>query len=271
MCYRVKVLFLAACLEAQLAYTQQGWFMNQRTIIPYEKVVNQQVYLSGNKVRLQDFAYTLILDILNHEMYFIIPGHQAFWKGTFEEFRKGFSSLTLAQINEAVNLVPEKERELFKEFLLDMSNLATDEEVLLSQGKTRVSKTPETARISGYRTVKYQVFADGELVEEVFIAPALKLGLGYEQSRLHKYKMKLALPLVAQSYAFSTEYLMLLNTGYPMKHIRYSYHVNEIIEITEVKRIQPGKTTFEPDKGYVSLSLAELLLLRMKDSFNKDE
>jgi len=269
MSHKSRVLFIVATFAVQVAYTQQGWFMNQRTIIPYGDVLNQKIYLSGNKVKLQDLGYTLILDISNHEMYFILPHYQSFWKGTFEEFRQGYSSLTLDQINEAVKLVPEKERELYKEFLLDMSNLALEDEVVPS-GKTRVSKTGEATRICGYRTDKYQVFSDGELVEEVFIAPALNLGLGYEMSRLHEYIIKLALPFVTNSYVFSKEYLSLLNTGYPMKHIRYNRHVSEINEITEIKRFHPDATAFEPEEDFASITIAELLLLRMKDSFREE-
>lgn len=270
MSNKFSVFIFTAILTTHMLHAQQGWFLNQRTIIPYGGVAYQQIYLRGDLVKVQEIGYTLILNVSNHEMNFILPGYKTYWEGTFEEFRQGYSSLTLDQINEAVKMVPEKERELYKEFLLDMSNLALEEEIISPPGNIRIGKTAETVRICGYRTEKYQVFSDDELVEEVFIAPALSLGLGYKMSTLHEYLRKIALPFITNSYFFSKEYLALLNTGYPMKHIRYNRYVSEITEITEVKKFQQGNASFEPDTAYSKISFAELLLLQMRESLRED-
>lgn len=264
------LMFLAFGITLDAA--EPRWLIQQRTIIPYSGVITRQLHISGQKIRLQEQSHTMILDLKSLELFFILTHHQVYWQGTVDEFRQGFSTLTPGQIAEAVRAAPEAERERFKEFLLESSNqFSEDDDFSLHREIPDIIKTNDIERIAGYRSFKYRVVFEDEVVEDIFIAPAAKPGSAFSMGRFYEHLHKLAMPYASSVYVLSEEYLGLLDYGFPMKSIKYNGYVTEINEVTEIKKLVHYPALYLPPADYTSISLSELLLLQMKDSMEENE
>jgi hypothetical protein len=264
------LMFLAFSITASAA--EPRLLIKQRTIIPYSSVSNRQLHISGQKIRLQEQSHTLILDLKSLELFFILNHHEVYWQGTVDEFRQGFSTLSPGQIAEAVREVPDSERERFREFLLESSNqFSDDEDFPLHREIPEIIKTNDIERIAGYRSFKYRVVFEDEVVEDIFIAPAVKPGHLFSMGRFFEYLHKLALPYASSVYSLSDEYLKILDYGFPMKSIKYNGYVTEINEVTEISKLVHYPALYLPPADYTSTSLSEILLLQMKDSIKENK
>ncbi|MBE0663921.1 MAG: hypothetical protein IH597_15800 [Bacteroidales bacterium] len=266
------ILLMSLAFSITMDAAEPRWLIQQRTIIPYSSVSTRQLHISGQKIRLQEQSHTLILDLKSLELFFILNPHELYWQGTVDEFRQGFSTLTPGQIAEAVRAMPESERERFKEFLLESSNqFSEDEDFSIHRAIPDIIKTNDLERIAGYRSFKYRVVFEDEVVEDIFIAPAVKPGSAFSMSRFYEYLHKLAMPSASSAYVLSSEYLKLLEIGFPMKSIKYNGYVTEINEVTEIKKLVHYPALYLPPVNFTSTSLSEILLLQMKDSMEENE
>lgn len=116
-------------------------------------------------------------------------------------------------------------------------------------------------RLQGYDTRRYQVLVDGELLEELWLAPKLEIS---REVDLADFGIALQKMLgggagLEQGYEESEPYRKLRATGYPLRQVLYFVGEKSTLEATSVTIQTFAPTDFAVPKGYVKVGYAELL------------
>jgi len=117
-------------------------------------------------------------------------------------------------------------------------------------------------RLQGYATHRYQVLVDGELLEELWLAPKLEVA---REIDLAAFGVTLQRMLgggagLNQGYEESEPYRKLRAVGYPLRHVLYFVGEKSTLEVTSVTIQDFPEADFAIPKGYAQSGYTELLL-----------
>lgn len=117
-------------------------------------------------------------------------------------------------------------------------------------------------RLLGYETRRHQVFVDGELIEELWIAPKINVAGDIDLVAFAAGMRKMLGEGIGagQGYEESPAYRTLRATGYPVRQILYFVGEKSTLDVTAVKVETLPADDFAVPKGYARIGYAELLL-----------
>jgi len=117
-------------------------------------------------------------------------------------------------------------------------------------------------RLQSYETRHFQVFLDGEVLEELWLAPKIQVAdeIDYGAFWTAMQKMLGGGPGLIQGYEESEAYLKLRAAGYPLRQVLYFVGEKSTIEVTSVTVKDLPPSDFEIPKGFRKVGYVELLL-----------
>ena len=117
-------------------------------------------------------------------------------------------------------------------------------------------------RLLGYETKRHQVLVDGELIEELWIAPKIDVATEIDPAAFAAGMRKMLGDgmSVGQGYEESPAYRTLRATGYPLRQILYFVGEKSTLEVTAVSAQAIPAGDFTVPKGFQRVGYAELLL-----------
>ena len=129
-------------------------------------------------------------------------------------------------------------------------------------------KTGDTKKVAGYESVKYEIYKDGRLFEEIWTSSDTRFQEEIDMNKMPQYLSELAkiehsLGGNGGSYNGAQEaYIEVFSSGFPMKTIDYPIQGNAIIEDTvKVSKKNIDDTEFRAPLGYRKVQLKEMLHL----------
>jgi hypothetical protein len=131
-----------------------------------------------------------------------------------------------------------------------------------------LKKTGDTNKIAGYEAVKYEIYRDGKLDEEIWTSSYVGFQEEIDMKEMIEYLSELrkiedsmrGSSLLSQ--ASEQAYIELFSTGFPMKTIDYPLSGNSIVEETiKVSKKQIDSKEFQAPKGYKKVPLQQMLQL----------
>ncbi len=131
-----------------------------------------------------------------------------------------------------------------------------------------LKKTGDTNKIAGYEAVKYEIYRDGKLDEEIWTSSYVGFQEEIDMKEMIEYLSELRKieDSMRGSSSLSQEseqaYTELFSTGFPMKTIDYPLSGNSIVEETiKVSKKQIDSKEFQAPKGYKKVPLQQMLQL----------
>jgi hypothetical protein len=117
-------------------------------------------------------------------------------------------------------------------------------------------------RLLGYETRRHRVFVDGELIEELWIAPKVDVAAEVEPAAFATAMRKLLGDgmSVGQGYEESAAYRALRAAGYPLRQVLYFVGEKSTLEVSAVSVATFPASDFAVPKGFARVGYAELLL-----------
>ncbi len=131
-----------------------------------------------------------------------------------------------------------------------------------------LKKTGDTNKIAGYEAVKYEIYRDGKLDEEIWTSSYVGFQEEIDMKEMIEYLSELrkiedsmrGSSLLSQ--ASEQTYTEVFSTGFPMKTIDYPLSGNSIVEETiKVSKKQIDSKEFQAPKGYKKVPLQQMLQL----------
>jgi len=134
--------------------------------------------------------------------------------------------------------------------------------------KITLKKTGDTNKIAGYESVKYEIYINGKLDEEIWTSSDVRIQEEIDMEKMIDYLSELRQieDSMRGSNSFSQEseqaYIEVFSTGFPMKTIDYPLSGNSIVEeAIKVSKKKIDGSEFQAPKSYTKVPLAQMLQL----------
>lgn len=226
---------LAATLFCFGLDARAGWVMTDKD--------GSKTYLSDGKVKEaseEGGEASMVMDYKKKQLLVVNPETKVCAQASFDEYCGVMNQMFSAM----------------REAMKSMGGGTAPEE----NPQVSVKKVGSGGKIAGFDTIKYQVFADGSLYEEVWLSAnrALVAEMG-DLSALNKFASCLNGGMTRDVEA-SPEYMKLLSIGLPVKTVSYEMGSPEVgAEIVRMEKKNIPASVFEAPSGYKKVPIGEAL------------
>lgn len=223
---------------------------------------NSSMVISDGRVRLEQPDVVTLIDYNGKRFALANTGLQVFWSGTIDEY-----VLTVAQSRSTSMLAKlgglEKKNRKVRDAEAKPYALPTVDPTKLPQ--ISIAKTEVTEKIAGYDTVKYEFRANGELFQEVWVAPALDVSRDLDPERSFTLQRQLNSAMAGKSagqynalYA-NDEYHKLSEKGFILKVVNHHGAGTFERSATSMRQADVPANLFEVPATYRRVQLADVL------------
>ncbi len=248
---KAKFFFLlAAALAAFSAPAQAGWVIHEDTVGGNQMVV----YIQKNKIFNDTDKMSSLVDLDKGWIHMINKVGKSYWGGPFETFEQEMMAALDKQIDEQMKDMPEDQRQAMKERMKQGMAGPAD-----SGLKIEVVKTGKTAQVAGHDCQEYQVKAGGEVREEHWIAPDIKISQEIDLDKMHQQLSQLKMGAGPGGLASAKEVLGLWGKGYPLKKVYRMMGQEMISQVRKVERKEIPAKVFEIPASFKKVPVAELM------------
>ena len=241
----------------------------------YEKGTSKKlkgtIYMQENKVKFfdEEGQFSAIFNLETGEMMQIDNMSRTYTSAKAKDYFKFFKEYALkmktAMQQQLAELTPDQR--------------AQAEEMMKRQGielpgsnsvpvKIELKKTGDISKIAGYESVKYEVYRNGKLDEEIWTSKEVGLENEIDMNKMTEYMSELRKIEESLGGASSVSkeaeqvYIEVFGSGFPMKTIDYPVSGTSIVEeIVKVSRKQIESSEFRAPAGYRKVPLEQMLQL----------
>jgi hypothetical protein len=214
--------------------------------------------ISAGRVRLEQPEVVTVIDYKADRYTLMNPVKRYFWTGTIDEYQREMGRTRAVRMREQFAELKGKQAPLNEEYKVppvDPAKLPP-----LSIGKTGL-----TEKIAGYDTEKYEIKADGELFQEIWVAPAMDVSGDLDPNRYFAVQRKMSAAMMGKSAGqynalyLNDEYRKLIEKAFVLKSI--THHLGGSFErsATAVSQAEVPATQFEVPDTYRKVRLADVL------------
>lgn len=235
--------------------------------VRYQKGTSEKqtgnILIEDNKLRFNDLDsnYSSIIDIDNDKV--VLMDHNA-------------RTYVSTSMKEYLSTVRKKTREMEQDMEKHLSSLPPDQQKTVKElmkknklnsekpprSKLNVKKTNDINKIAGEDAVKYQVYIDGSLREEIWITEREELRNEIDFVKISEMMKKFK--LMSNSHAAENlveleQYTQLFKKGFPIKTVDYTFGETVFIEeVTDIRTEDIPEEKFQPRSGYTEKTLESL-------------
>ena len=241
----------------------------------YEKGTSKKlkgtIYMQENKVKFfdEEGQFSAIFNLETGEMMQIDNMSRTYTSAKAKDYFKFFKEYALkmktAMQQQLAELTPDQR--------------AQAEEMMKRQGielpgsnsvpvKIELKKTGDISKIAGYESVKYEVYRNGKLDEEIWTSKEVGLENEIDMNKMTEYMSELRKIEESLGGASSVSkeaeqvYIEVFGSGFPMKTIDYPVSGTSIVEeIVKISRKQIESSEFRAPAGYRKVPLEQMLQL----------
>lgn len=217
--------------------------------------------IAGNRVRTEQPEAVTLMDCNTGRFSLLNPDKQYFWSGTVDDYVREVSQHRASALQEKMGQDPRKKKQKagedkpFRPKPVDPAKLQP----------VSITKTGETEKIAGYDTEKYAVLVNGELFQEIWVAPSLDVSADLNWDRYLADQRKLSAAMLGKSgeaYSalyFNDEYRKLLAKSFALKTV--VHHIAGGFEraATSVRQADVPASDFEVPESYRKVRLTDVL------------
>lgn len=241
----------------------------------YEKGSTQKlkgtIYMQDNKVKFfdQEGQFSAIFNLETGEMMQVDNRSRTYTSSQAKDYFKFFKEYALkmknAMLEQLAKLPPDQR--------------AQAEEMMKKQGielpgsnpvpvKITLKETGDSDKIAGYQSVKYEVYRNGKLDEEIWTSKEVGFEEEIDMNKMTDYMSELR--KIEESFggagSVSKEaeqtYIEIFSSGFPMKTTDYPASGSSIVEeIVKVSKKEIDSSEFRAPAGYTKVPLEQMLQL----------
>lgn len=260
-------LAINAIALAENAFSGEGIIMEQ---VRYKKgspkMEKGKIWVLDNKIKFEEETgqAAAIFDLNTGEMIQIDRQGKRYVAAKPDEYFKFIQDITS-------RMKSEMEKQLSQ---LPPEKRAQMEEMMKSQGMSlpgsstkpknlKLQKPGKQESIAGYKSVKYEVYEDGKLIEEIWTSSDV-LNNEIDIKKMSNYLQKIKdISENAGGMAFNPEgqavYKEVFESGFPMKTVDHESDGIFIEEITKVSKANLNDSEFAAPSDYKKITLQEMM------------
>lgn len=210
-------------------------------------------YIQANKLRYENSGQITIFDLNRGTMILLQPQRKLYWTGTPEEFARQVKSAVDAQLDAELKALPEEERQHLKD---DARRPALEAPARMA---VKVERTTQVDTVAGHPARKHQVYVEGQLIEEVWVAEDLDLSKELDPDKYAKLLQQTRSD-DSSDWEFDPQVRALRTKGLEMKSVRMAVTgPEESAVVQKVEKKNLPDSTFAVPPGYTKASMAQIL------------
>lgn len=206
-------------------------------------------WFQGGKARVDGAleGLSVIVDVKSGEGWLIEAASKRYAGGRIEELAEELRKVEEAQFDDAAP---------------DGRGAGEPAEQPIKALAVQIREMGAGERLQGYETRRAQVLVEGELLEELWLAPKLEIAREIDLAAFGAaiQKMLGGGAGLNQGYEGSEVYRKLRATGYPLRQVLFFVGEKNTIEVTSVAVKELSASDFAVPKGYSKVGYTELLL-----------
>jgi len=198
-----------------------GWILTGTYIDSEGRTMPQRFFIENNKVKYEMHDFIYIFDLNAKSLILINIDKLTYCKTTLDAYISFKRSMMTQRLGELLKSVPENERNQWKE---EYTRQISREGTIPAQSgdSVTINDTKTDFKMVTYDTDKYAVSVNGLRVEEVWIAPALKMDSDFNWAGYFEFMAALSLREGDVKLMTSKPYKELLSAGFPLRRIMYT-------------------------------------------------
>lgn len=267
-----RTLFTISVLLMFSTYqSYAGLVMERQTYEESGQKVKGTIYMQDNKIKSFDEAgqFSAIFDLNTGEMMQVDNTSRTYSTTQADDYFKYYQRYALklkaAMLQQLSELPPDKRthaEEMMTQQGIELPGYNANASNIV------IKKTDSKKKIAGYESVKYEVYRNGNMVEEIWTSDDQRFKEEIDMNKMIDYLSELR--QIKDSMAgwgslskdSAKAYIEVFSSGFPMKTIVYPPTGDSIIEETiNVSKKKIDSKEFEAPTGYRKVSLQQMLQL----------
>lgn len=279
---RLSVVALGLLVMATPAWA--GWIIEEVIRGSNEKQ-SQRMFLQANRLKTVTLEGTrvvqaVVMDLDAQTITHIDYGERAYTTGTAKEYaesmRQGFQAMgetggqmqaQLKEMEEQLKQLPPEQRRQVEAMMKSMQQGAQKSAASPLRpedcvpDKVEIKRTGKSLTVAGYESTSYQIFSNGKLDSEVWIAPGITAVREIDPVKLERMvaEMMKALPQCPpRGQMFGADPVWkLMKDGYPVRSVEQGG--GTVIEVVKAESRALSAGEWQPPAGFARKSLKEMM------------
>lgn len=226
------ILFITASFASD---SYAGWLLTGKNIDPEGKVVPVRIYIEKHNIKVEQPEYIAQFNMKTRRIILVDPVKLTYYHGSIDEYMEGVKTFKKEALKEATTDMPVEQTNAYNKTYSDQIDRFFDIPKV-APGSVAVKKTDVVFKMVGWQTEKYEISLNGLLKEEVWIAPGMKAGEGFDWPSYFIFLKAAGLEDMSLIYMNTPEYLDLMQIGFPLRKMvivsgaRVEFQVNRLEE-----------------------------------------
>ncbi len=239
-----------------------GWEITLKETDPDGTINYQTMLIDNNRVKSSDPDGGFIFDVKSGAFIMIDNQGKTYWKGNLSDFREKYYKAMKGAVEQMLANLPPEQQEMYKQMFGDMVEIyAEPDKSRVEALNVNIDDTGETTDIAGYKSTKYLVNVDGNLVEQIWLSDGLDISGDLDLKAMINLMNEIRPNLDDEFlYEYSDAYIDLWEKGFRMKSIDKEGDISEVIK-AEKKNIADAE--FQPPAGFRQQSIEEMMQQQM--------
>ena len=243
-----KALLAALLILGLACPALAGWQITESADGETSKLFFQQ-----GQVREESPESISIMDLNQSRLTLINPANKTYWSGPFSEMLK-MRDQAMSQMREQIKQLPPEQR---------AAAMAAMPGVMGKSGQPRpkvlVKKTGQSETIAGFPAQKHEIWVNGSLREELWIAPKITLTQELDPKKLKEAMASFAMAGDEDAYELDSAVQELWSQGYPVKVVTRQQGETTVRQVTSAQAGKLSAELFKVPQGYRQAQLQEML------------
>ncbi|MBN1894946.1 DUF4412 domain-containing protein [bacterium] len=234
-----------------------GWVIHQ----VHESGATETIVIASNQMRITGGGTVMLMNLEKETLAILVPARKVFFQGRPSDLHPARDHSMVKNLEKDLNHLPPDQRSIAEAYIRERQAEFQDrgqDHLPVTPPKVIVRDTGRQEQISGIATRIFEVFADEQLVETVWISGISVLkDLNYH--RLQKFSAAMAGLEIGMSYETSETYIRLLQKGFPMKILQVA---GESMTVTRIENQTVSASQFRIPEGFVRTDLSAVLMFQ---------
>ena len=243
----VRVLWTAILILAWAIPTSAGWLILEKS-----EGELSTLYYQNNQVRDESGESTTIMDLIKSRLILVNTEAKTYWTGPVSDMLK-MRDQAMRMMQDQLKQMPPEQRAQAEKVMQDAMGPPN-----APAPEVTVKNTGESATINGLKTNKYEIWVDGHLIEEQWVAPAIDLAQELDIKKLQRMNSVFAQASGENSYESDPAVQELWSKGYPVKTVQHLNGETLVREVVLAHKELLSASLFAVPEGYQRVELMEM-------------
>jgi hypothetical protein len=232
-----RILFTPLLLVTFCVHSYAGWLLTGKNIDSEGKAVPMRIFIEHHRIKIEQPEYIAQFDMKTRRVVLVDPVKLTFYQGSLSEYMDGVKVFKRKALKEATSQMDINQANTYSQTYLNQIDHFFDIPGVAA-GSMTIKKTNVVFKMVGWQTEKYEISLEGVLKEQVWIAPGMQAGEGFDWKLYFMFLKTAGLEDQSLSYMNTPEYLDLLSTGFPLRKMvivngtQTEFQVNRLEEKT---------------------------------------